>query len=126
MQFDQKTTKRQLEREIMRLMDIITEMRAARQGDDLMSFAFDDAEAQLERDCGYYRFGKDYRTGERWVRYKWTTGPHADRYQFGSGVTLAIALAACNQGVSDVERGIRKGILDRGYRSRLGPGEIEA
>jgi hypothetical protein len=116
MQFDPKTTKRQLEREILRLMDIITEMRAARQGDDLMTYAFEDAESQLGENCGYYRMGRDYRTGEFWARYKWTSGRHAERYQFGSGSTLAIALAACNQNVADVERGIRKGILDRGYK----------
>ena len=120
MEISQKSTKRQLEREIIRLMDIITEMRAARQGDDLMAFAFEDADARLDDDSGYYRFGKDRRTGERWVRYKWTSGIHADRYQFGSGVTLAIALAACNNNVAEVERGIRKGILDRGYKPAAG------
>lgn len=126
MEFDKKTTKRQLEREILRLMDIITEMRAARQGDDLSSFAFDDAESQLEHDCGYYRMGRDYRTGQFWARYKWTSGRHAERYQFGSGSTLAIALAACNQNVQDTERGIRNAPLDRGYKSRTSVEKTES
>lgn len=125
MEFSQKSTKRQLEREIIRLMDIITEMRAARQGDDLASYAFDDAESKLGEHCGYYRIGCDHRTGEFWARYKWTSGRHADRYQFGSGSTLAIALAACNSNVADVERGIRKGILDRGYQPRKNCEKIE-
>lgn len=119
MEITQRTTKRQLEREILRLMDIITEMRQARSGDDLSQFAFDDVQNKLEQNCGYYRIGRDFRTGEFWCRYKWTRGEHIERYQFGSGSTLAIAVAACNQNVQDVERGILKAPIDRGYKGTI-------
>lgn len=119
MQFDPKATKRQLEREILRLMDIITEMRRECQQGDLGSFALEELALNLERDHGYYRIGRDSRTGEFWCRWKWTRGTHIERYQFGSGVTLAIAISACNQNVSEVERGIRNAPMDRGYKGTI-------
>ena len=107
-----KVSKRQLEQEVYRLTLELADLRRGAQGDDLTLMAMEGKERVLERSCGYFREGRDLRTGLFWVRFKWTDGPLRERYQFGSGETLALATMCVLDKVEQVEAGKLKASLD--------------
>lgn len=86
-----------------------------RSDEDLTIYALSEAHESLQECTGYVRmgFGQD---GLYWVRWKWTAGGLEGRYTFGSGVSLAGALANCMGAKAEVEAGKRKAHLDTGYR----------
>lgn len=87
------------------------------ESDDIASFALAELSVILERRSGYLRvgLGKDALV---YARYKWTQGPHADCYTFGSGSTLGLAIAQVCERVHEVESGKRKPTPDTGYKRR--------
>lgn len=88
-----------------------------RSGEDLAIYALAEAGAIGERQLGYFRFGVG-QDGMHWHRYKWTAGPLAGRYTFGSGPSIESSLARCCAAVHEVEAGKRKAHSDTGYRTK--------
>lgn len=84
---------------------------------DISTFALADLELILSRKEGYARIGVGA-DAAYWVRYKWTEGPHADHYTFGSDISLGAAIAQVCVRVHEVESGKRKPTRDTGYRKR--------
>lgn len=107
-----KVSKRELEREVNRLVHELADLKRSAKGDDLGLMALEDAEGHLERSSGYFRLGQDRRTGLYWARWKWTDGAFNERYQFGSGETLALALMCLGDKITAVEAGKLKAPLD--------------
>ena len=85
--------------------------------DDLSAFALAELALILSRKEGYVRIGAGT-DNLLWVRYKWTEGPHADHYTFGSADSLSAAVAQVCERVHEVESGKRKPSRDTGYRKR--------
>lgn len=85
--------------------------------DDLSSFALAELALILSRKTGYVRIGQST-DNLIWTRYKWTTGPYADHYTFGSGDTIGAAVAQVCERVGEVESGKRKPSRDTGYKRR--------
>jgi hypothetical protein len=87
------------------------------ESDDIASFALAELSLILARGSGYLRIGLG-KDSLAYARYKWTQGPHADCYTFGSGSSLGLAIAQMCERVDEVESGKRKPTPDTGYRKR--------
>lgn len=82
---------------------------------DLVDFAFGETQLLLSQKTGYIRLGQGS-DNLVWARYKWTCGPMADHYTFGSGAFLSDAFAQVCLRVQEVEAGKRKATLDTKWR----------
>lgn len=85
--------------------------------DDVASFALAELGLILERGSGYLRVGLGKDT-LAYARYKWTQGPHAGCYTFGSGSSLGLAIAQVCERVEQVESGKLRPTPDTGYKRR--------
>lgn len=89
----------------------------ASETDDIEQYALAELALVLSRKEGYVRLGCDA-TGIFWARFKWTAGPLAGHYTFGSGTSPGLAFAQVCEHVHEVDAGKRKPSKDTGYKRR--------